>query len=414
MQCPDQCPNRLRHLNVLLFSDSWRRYPEILGHLGRHARFASAVQMPGVKMLKNIVIGAVAVTVFSLTCAQAEILIATAGPFTGRNIFRGEQIQHGAELAVADINASGGVLGERVELLIADDACDPEQAVAVAKKLVSDGVVFVAGHVCSQSSIPASKVYETGGVLMISPASTNPRLTDEGGENVFRVCGRDDQQGAVAGDYLADVWGDKKIAILHDGTTYGKGLADETRKQLNKRGIAEAVYEAYVPGKRSYAKLVARMQAAGVDAIYIGGYSTEAGLMVLQARTRGYGAQFVSGDAVTNDEFWMITGTAGEGMLVTFGPDPRQNAVAARVVNRFRARGFEPTGYTLHTYAAIQIWAQAVQNAGSLDLDGVIDSLRRGQFETVLGEIEFDQKGDITTTGYVWYVWKNGKYIPAR
>ena len=268
----------------------------------------------------NIVsLAVVALTVISASSVRAEILIATAGPFTGRNIFRGEQIQHGAELAVADINERGGVLEERVELLIADDACDPEQAVAVAKKLVSDGVVFVAGHTCSHSSIPASKIYEEAGIIMISPASTNPRLTDEGGDNVFRVCGRDDQQGAVAGDYLAEVWGDKKIAILHDGSIYGEGLADETRKQLNKRGIAEAVYEAYQPGEPSYSKLIARLQTADVDAIYIGGYSTEAGLMVRQARDRGYGAQFVAGDAMTNEEFWLITESAGEGTLVTFG-----------------------------------------------------------------------------------------------
>ena len=361
----------------------------------------------------SVLLTVCALTVIGAASVRAEILIATAGPFTGRNIFRGEQIQHGAELAVADINERGGVLGERVELLIADDACDPEQAVAVAKKLVSDGVVFVAGHVCSHSSIPASKVYETAGVLMISPASTNPRLTDEGGDNVFRVCGRDDQQGAVAGDYLAEVWGDEKIAILHDGSTYGKGLADETRKQLNKRGIVEAVYEAYAPGERSYSKLVARLQTADIDVVYVGGYSAEAGLIVRQARDRGYGAQFVAGDAVTNDEFWMITDSAGEGTLVTFGPDPRQNASAASVVDRLRERGFEPAGYTLHTYAAVQVWAQAANDAGTLALDGVVDSLRRGRFDTVLGEIGFDEKGDATTPGYVWYVWQNGKYVPV-
>ena len=359
------------------------------------------------------VAAAVALMALSLTSARAEILIAVAGPQTGQNIFRGEQIQHGAEMAVADINERGGVLGQRVELLIADDACDPEQAVAVAKKLVSDGVVFVAGHVCSHSSIPASKVYESAGILMISPASTNPRLTDEGGSNVFRVCGRDDQQGIVAGDYLADVWGDKKIAVLHDGSTYGKGLADETRKQLNKRGVAEATYEAYTPGERSYSKLVTKMQAAGIDVVYVGGYSAEAGLMVRQARDRGYGAQFVLGDAGTNDEFWMITGPAGEGTLVTFGPDPRANAAAAPVLNRFRDRGFEPGGYTLHTYAAVWVWAQAVQKAGSLALNAVVESLRNNEFETVLGKIGFDEKGDITAPGYAWYIWKNGKYVPA-
>jgi branched-chain amino acid transport system substrate-binding protein len=357
------------------------------------------------------VTAAVALMALNLTSARAEILIAVAGPLTGQNIFRGEQIQHGAEMAVVDINERGGVLGQRIKLLIADDACDPEQAVAVAKKLVSDGVVFVAGHVCSHSSIPASTVYEKAGILMISPASTNPRLTDEGGSNVFRVSGRDDQQGVVAGDYLADVWGDKKIAVLHDGSTYGKGLADETRKQLNKRGVAEDTYEAYTPGERNYSKLVTKLQTAGIDVVYVGGYTAEIGLMVRQARDRDYGAQFVAGDALTNPEFWMITGPAGEGTLGTFGPDPRKNTAAARVVNQFRDQGFEPVGYTLHTYAAVQVWTQAVQAAGSLALDAVVEALRRGEFETVLGKIGFDEKGDVTAPGYFWYAWKNGKYV---
>jgi hypothetical protein len=192
----------------------------------------------------------VALTVIETASVRAEILIATAGPFTGQNTFGGEQIQQDAEMAVDDPTDAGGVLGQSAELLIADDACDSDQAVSVAKKLVNDGVVFVAGHPCSYSSIPASKVYEAAGVVAISPASTSPKLPEEGGPNVFRVAGRDDQQGIVAGDYLADVWGGKKVAILHDGSTSGEGLASETRKQLRKRDITEALYEAYVPGRR--------------------------------------------------------------------------------------------------------------------------------------------------------------------
>jgi branched-chain amino acid transport system substrate-binding protein len=364
-------------------------------------------------ILKGVLVVFLVLAATGVMPARGEILIATAGPFTGRNVFRGEQIQQGAEMAVADINEKGGVLGERVELLIADDACDPDQAVAIAHKLVSNGVVFVAGHVCSHSSIPASKVYEAGGVLMISPASTNPRLTDEGGDNVFRVCGRDDHQGVVAGNYLADEWGDKRIAILHDGSTYGKGLADETRKQLSQRGITEVMYEAYLSGERNYSHLVAEVQAAKVDVVYLGGYSADAGLIVRQARDRGYEAQFVAGDAVTNEEFWMITGPAGDGTLVTFGPDPRNNVAAAPIVNRFRERGFEPIGYTLHTYAAVQAWAQAAESAGAMDLDAVIESLRHNQFDTVLGKIAFNEKGDVTASGFVWYVWKHGEYVPA-
>ncbi len=352
--------------------------------------------------------------ILSPASISAEVLIATAGPFTGRNIFRGEQIQQGAEIAVADINSRGGVLGQRVELLIADDACDPEQAVAVARKLVSDGVIFVAGHVCSHSSIPASKIYGEAGILMISPASTNPLLTDQGLDNVFRVCGRDDQQGIIAGDYLARVWGNKKIAIIHDGSTYGAGLAQETRAQLNKNGVRETLYQAFKPGQRDYSDLVETLQAAAINVAYIGAYSAEIGLIVRQSRDRGYNIQAVAGDAITNEEYWMITGPAGAGTIGTFGPDPRNNPQAATVVQQLRDNGFEPLGYTLHTYAAIQLWALAVEKAGTFELAKVSNELKNGKFQTVLGPVGFDQKGDITAPGFIWYVWKDGEYVPVE
>ena len=360
---------------------------------------------------RTLFIAAIGMAAASVTCAQAEILIATAGPMTGQYAWFGEQYARGAEMAVDDINAAGGVLGETVRIIIGDDACDPEQAVAVADSLANDGVVFVAGHYCSHSSIPASKVYEQAGILMISPSSTNPKLTDEGGPNVFRVCGRDDLQGTVAGDYLTDHWGDKKIAILHDQTTYGLGLAEETRKRLNERGVAEAMFEAYEPGQRDYSALISKMQSAGIDVFYVGGYSTEAALILRQARLGGYDAQLISGDALATDEFWMITGPAGEGARMTFFPDPRSNPGAAEVVERFRASYFEPVGYTLFAYGAVQVWAQAIEKAGTLELDAVIEALQSHQFDTVLGQISFDEKGDITTPGFVWYVWKNGAYV---
>jgi len=278
------------------------------------------------RMKVSLIVGAVAG--FWLQSALADILIAVAGPMTGQYASFGEQFRRGAEMAVADLNASGGVLGEKLKLTIGDDACDPKQAVAVANKFASEGVQFVAGHFCSGSSIPASKVYEEENILQISPGSTNPKLTEEGGPNVFRVCGRDDQQGLVAGDYLADKFSGKKIAILHDKTAYGKGLADETKKQLNKRGINEAMYEAYTAGEKDYSALVSKMKGAGVDVFYLGGYHTEAGLMVRQAREQGYNVQLVSGDALVTDEFWKITGDAGAGTLMTFSPDPRKNAMA--------------------------------------------------------------------------------------
>ena len=175
--------------------------------------------------------------------AWADVKIATAGPMTGQYASFGQQMKAGAEQAVEDINAAGGVNGEKIILSIGDDACDPKQAVAVANQMVSDGVVFMAGHFCSGSSIPASKVYEEEGIVQISPASTNPKLTDEGGPNVFRVCGRDDQQGMVAGAYLSDeAKGGKKVAIPHDKTAYGKGLADETMAFMATGGQKPVMY----------------------------------------------------------------------------------------------------------------------------------------------------------------------------
>ncbi|MGF1526093.1 MAG: branched-chain amino acid ABC transporter substrate-binding protein [Candidatus Competibacterales bacterium] len=355
-------------------------------------------------------LGAVALAMVLGGTAQGEILIATAGPMTGQYATFGEQMRRGAEMAVEDINAQGGVLGQELVLEIGDDACDPKQAVAVANQFVNRGVVFVAGHFCSGSSIPASSVYNEEGILQISPASTNPQLTERGMDNVFRTCGRDDQQGLVAGDYINQFFGDANIAILHDKTAYGKGLADETKARLNELGIEETLYEAYTAGEKDYSALVSKMKAADVGLIYVGGYHTEAGLIVRQAREQGLEATLMSGDALVTDEYWSITGEAGQGTLMTFSPDPAKNEVAAPVVEKFLAQGYKPEGYTLYTYGAIQAFAQAAEVAGTTDLDAVIETLKNNQFETVLGTIGFDEKGDVTAPGYVVYEWSNGTY----
>ncbi len=344
------------------------------------------------------------------TSVQADITIATVGPLTGQYATFGEQMRRGAEMAVQDINEQGGVLGQKLVLEMGDDACDPKQAVAVANQMVNKGVVFVAGHFCSGSSIPASDVYAEEGLLQISPGSTNPKLTERGLDNVFRTCGRDDQQGMVAGSYIAENFKDKNVAILHDKTAYGKGLADETKKQLNGLGIEEAMYEAYTAGEKDYSALVSKMKAADIGLIYVGGYHTEAGLIVRQAREQGMDAVLMSGDALVTDEYWSITGDAGAGTLMTFSPDPAKNPEAKPVVDKFLAQGFKPEGYTLYTYGTIQAFVQAVEKLGSTDVDKLIGLLKKEEFETVLGKIGFDEKGDVSAPGYVVYEWKDGIY----
>ena len=343
--------------------------------------------------------------------AQAQIRIATVGPMTGSYAAVGAQMKAGAEQAVADINKAGGVNGQQLVLEVGDDACDPRQAVSVAIQMASRKVAVVAGHYCSGSSIPASKVYAEEGVLQISPASTNPAYTDNGSWNTFRVCGRDDQQGLVAGKYLATTFKGKKVAILHDNSAYGKGLADETKKSLNANGLTETLYAAYTPGERDYSAIVSRMKQAGIDVIYVVGYHTEIGLIARQAKEQGMNVTMVGGDSLVTNEFWQIAGPAGENTLMTFPSDPRKRPTASAVVAEFKAKGFDPEGYTLYTYGAIQIWAEAAKKANSIDAKKVADTLKDGQaWDSVLGPISFDKKGDVTKADYVFYVWKNGNY----
>jgi len=362
--------------------------------------------------MKKFLVAAAALAMgFAATAARADsVTIATAGPMTGQYASFGNQMKAGAMMAVKDLNAKGGVLGKKIDLKIYDDACDPKQAVAVANKAVGDGVVFMAGHFCSGSSIPASKVYEEEGIVQISPASTNPKLTDEGGPNVFRVCGRDDQQGATAAAFIAKHFPKARIAIFQDKTAYGKGLADEMKKNLNAAGIKEVMYGAYTAGEKDYSALVSKLKQNKIDLIYLGGYHTEAGLIVRQMRDQGMKTRLMSGDALVTDEYWAITGPAGEGTLMTFSPDPAKNPAAAPVVKEFKDAGIKPEGYVLYTYAAIQAWAQAAKQAGSTDPAKVTAALHKGKFNTVLGNLSFDKKGDVTLPGYVVYVWHNGKY----
>lgn len=346
------------------------------------------------------------------SAVHADIQIGAVGPLTGTNAYIGEQLQQGAETAVADLNAAGGVLGQRLKITVLDDGCDASQAVAAAQKLAATKVPFVVGHFCSGASIPAAKVYDQAGIIQITPGSTNPRLTEERHANVFRTCGRDDQQGKDAGDYLADRWREAKIAILDDGSVYGQGLADETKKQLNKRGVRETIHEALTPGQSDYSTLLEKLRTSGIRVAYYGGYYQEAALIIRGARESGYDLQLVSGDGLATSSFWQIAGQAGAGTLFTFFPDARQNEVAKSTVERFRKQGFEPEGYTLYSYAAVQVWAQAAAKASSTETKAVIAALRTGEFDTVLGRISFDAKGDLRQPAFVWYIWQDGKYVP--
>ena len=348
------------------------------------------------------------------SATRAEIEVAVVGPMSGEYQLFGEQMRRGAQQAVTDINTGGGLLGDTLELFIEDDGCDPARAVAIANQLPGDRVKFVAGHLCSAASINAARIYAEEGLVQITPASTDPMLTEQGATNVFRLSGREDQQAILAGDLLARYFADRKIAILHNDSAHGKQMADTVRTTLHAAGISEAWYEAYTPAESDYSDLIGRMKELGVAAIYVGGHYAEAAIMIKQARAMGFAPQLVASDTLTAEEFWQISEGAGEGAIMTSPPDPRVGPDAAAVVARFRAQNFEPDGYTLNTYAAVQIWVQAVRKAKSTTVEAVTAAMRNTRFRTVIGEIAFDAKGDVTTPRYIWYRWSNGTFAPLR
>ena len=365
----------------------------------------------GSNKMKKSLLSAVALTAMVAFSgnAWADLLVGVAGPLTGPNAAFGAQLQKGAEQAAADINAAGGINGEMVKIVLGDDVSDPKQGVSVANKFVADGVKFVIGHFNSGVSIPASEVYAENGIFQITPASTNPTFTERGLWNTFRTCGRDDQQGAVAGAFIAANFKDAKVAVVHDKTPYGQGLADLTKAAMNEAGVTEAVYEGITTGDKDFSALIAKMKEAGVSVVYYGGLHTEAGLIMRQMKDQGLEATLMSGDGIVSNELASIAGDAVAGTLNTFGPDPRNNPAAKDVVEKFRAAGFEPEAYTLYAYAATQILAQAATAAGSNDPQEVAKAIKeKGPFKTVLGELSFNEKGDRTDADYVVYEWKKG------
>ncbi|MGN6748330.1 MAG: branched-chain amino acid ABC transporter substrate-binding protein [Xanthobacteraceae bacterium] len=339
--------------------------------------------------------------------ATAQVKFGVGGPITGPNAATGAQMKNGVEQAATDINATGGILGNKLSVEFGDDVSDPKQGVSVANNFAADGVKFVIGHYNSGVTIPASEVYQENGILAITPASTNPKVTERNMWNIFRTCGRDDQQGKVAGGYILDHFKGKKIAFVHDKTTYGKGLADETLKTIQAGGMKEVLYEGVNTGDKDYSALISKIKQAAPDLVYFGGLYTEGGLIVRQMRDQGVKAPLMGGDGITSDEFATVGGPGVEGTLMTYGPDPRNRPEAKDVVAEFRKKGFEPEAYTLYSYAGVQIIKQAAEAAKSVDAKKVAEQMHSGMhFKTVLGDMAYDKKGDITKLDYVMYIWK--------
>lgn len=365
--------------------------------------------------MRKILLGAAAslalATGLAASPALAQVKVGVAGPLTGSNAAFGTQLKTGADQAVTDLNAAGGVLGKQVVEVAVDDACDPKQAVTAANQLVADGVVMVDGHFCSASSIPASKVYADNGIIQISPASTNPQYTDDGSPFTFRTCGRDDEQGKVAAEYIADHFKGAKIAVLDDNSTYGKGIADQVRLNLKKLGVPVAYNTSFTAGDKDYSALISRLKSQGITLVYLGGYYADTGLIARQGAAQGFTPQYFSEDAAATQAFWQVSGPAGEGTLLTFPPPAEKDPAAAKVVAELTAKKLDPTGYVLYSYATIQAWAEAAEKAKSTKPVLVAKELKTGgPWPTVLGPISFDSKGDVVNAAYAVYKFHDGNY----
>ena len=342
--------------------------------------------------------------------ASADVKLGVAGPITGPNAAFGAQLKNGTEQAVEDINAAGGILGQKIVMTVGDDVSDPKQGVSVANKFVGEGVKLVVGHFNSGVTMPTSEIFAENGILQITPSATNPKITERGLWNIFRTCGRDDQQGKLWADYTIAKLKGKKIAVVHDKTTYGQGLADAAKGFLNAGGVKEVLYEGVNAGEKDYSALVSKIKASGAEILMWGGLHTEGGLIIRQMRDQGLNTVMLSGDGITSAEFATIGGEGVVGTLMSFGPDPLKNPAAKDVIGKFRAKKYEPEAYTLYSYAAVQIFKQAAEKAGAIDPKKMADAIHSGMtFKTVLGDLSYDTKGDRKDVDYVMYTWKKDK-----
>jgi branched-chain amino acid transport system substrate-binding protein len=353
--------------------------------------------------------------------APQEIVIGVAGPMEGQLAAFGEQIRFGAQAAVADINAQGGVRGRKLKLVEADDQCEPERAVKAADSLVEERAVFVVGHFCSGASIEASKVYAAAGLLQISPASTDPTLTERGIGTVFRVTNRDDAQGIFAGTWLAKHYAGKRLAVIDDQQPYGRLTAGQTTRTVTAGGLTPELVGSFARGTADFGPIITRLKTAQIDVVYVGGYHDEVGTFAAQARGRDFTADIVSDDALNTSEFVTYAGSAADGVRFSDATGKPELASAKDVVEKFRAGGYklgevkryEPEGYTLNAYAAVQVFAAAADGTGSTDAGKMAEWLRGNPVETVIGDLSWDAKGDLTQLYYAWFVWQGGQFYQA-
>lgn len=345
--------------------------------------------------------------------AQAEINIGLIAPLTGPAATYGIQIQNGVKFAVEDINKKGGVLGQKIQVIFLDDAAEPKQTVSAVNELASQNVHFLIGPATGNSALSVLQLLEENGILSITPSSTATQLTEQGVWNFFRATGRDDQQAIFAADYVAKNMKDKKIAILHDKGTYGFGLAQAFQTALHGKGLKEVFFGSINTGEKDYSAVISRLKNLNVDLIYYGGYYTEAGLLLRQLRNANSKAVLLGADGLSAPTLWSIAREAANGTLFTNIADLSGHPEAIALAQRMAALKVPSDGFTIQAYVALQILAEAIEKSGSTNPEAVAEFLHSGRnFDTVIGPISFDEKGDIKSDIFKINQWTDGKIVP--
>lgn len=343
--------------------------------------------------------------------APAAVLVGIAGPMSGSFAAVGTDIRIGVEAAVADINAAGGIGGETLRTVVVDDKCDADTGAAVANQLVGKDVTVVIGHACTAAGLAAARVYAEHGIILVSPAATNPRFTDERiGPGVLRMAPRADLQAAAVADHLGAAFADKRVGFVHDGSVYGQGFVDAVRQRYEAGGGKAVTTEAFTPGEKSQITLAGRLQDAALSAVVIGALQADAAVIATEVRERGLKAELIGTEALGLAEFPALAGPAAEGVLFAVPADVRRLPDAAALVRRLRTDGGEPGTTAVLAYAALEAYAAAAASGG--DFEAVTGRLRSSEVPTVVGPVRFDEKGDRIGAGWELDVWRGNQPVP--
>jgi branched-chain amino acid transport system substrate-binding protein len=348
---------------------------------------------------------------------KVSIVIGSVAPLTGGIAHLGKDNENGARLAIEEANAAGiKIDGKDVafDLISLDDQADPKVGTTVAQKLVDTKVAGVVGHLNSGVTIPASAIYNGANppIPMITGSATNPKVTEQGFKNVFRVVGRDDQQGPAIANYLAATTKPKLAAVIDDATAYGEGLANEVEKTLNAAGVKVLPRERGTDKTTDWKAVLTRVKGSNPDAVFYGGMDATGGPLLRQGRELGIKAVFSFGDGACTDNMKQLAGEASDGLLCSQAGIPPQ-AASKKFLDAYKKRfNVDPILYSPFTYDAANLLIEAMKKANSADPAKYLPELQKIDYAGATGRISFDAKGDRSDAEMTIFTMKAGALTP--